>query len=233
IGDLRVDLGELRLRTLLQSGDRAAVAVATGLQQLGDLVQRETQTLCCLDHAQRCHRVVAVQAVPARRTNRLRQQAAALVVAQSLDVHTGRLGDLTTAQTLAHCRLPARAPARSARALRTGSCAWSTTMSRCTQVSPPVVVKVKNEQQSLSLPAKSMTCSCTPASPNSARRTRSGSRRETAVNRAANRASHSATRKGCSAVGRSQDRGTHSTLVIVLTPVIAPWGGGSPGHHRR
>lgn len=44
------DLGELGRRTVLETGHGAAVPVGARLQQLGDLLKREPETLRRLDH---------------------------------------------------------------------------------------------------------------------------------------------------------------------------------------
>ena len=60
-----------------------------------DFGQREAERLGVLDRAEETDRVLVVTPVPARRPGGLGQQAAALVVAQRLDVDAGPLGRLS------------------------------------------------------------------------------------------------------------------------------------------
>src|SRR2546425_1114239 len=67
-------------------------------EQLLDLLQRETELLGVLDEAEAGHRVVGVLAVSSRSAPGGRKQAAPLVIADRLDVHVGRVRDLTDGQ---------------------------------------------------------------------------------------------------------------------------------------
>ena len=84
--DLLIDLADLFVR------DRAnAAAVAPGLaaqlQQFLHFVEREPQVLGALDEANDPHGLVGELAVAGGAARRLREQPAAFVVAQRLDVH--------------------------------------------------------------------------------------------------------------------------------------------------
>src|SRR5205807_7454649 len=74
-------------------------------EQLLDLLQRETELLSVLDEAQARHRVIGVLAISSRSAPRRRKEAAPLVIADRLDVHVGRVRDLTNAQRHS-CALP-------------------------------------------------------------------------------------------------------------------------------
>src|SRR5437763_4761282 len=67
-------------------------------EQLLDLLQREAELLGVLDEAEARHRVVGVLAIPGRSAARGRKQATPLVITDRLDVHVGRVGDLTDGQ---------------------------------------------------------------------------------------------------------------------------------------
>src|SRR3989475_4636340 len=67
-------------------------------EQLLDLTQRETELLGVLDEAEARHRVVGVLAIPCRSAARSRKQATPLVITDRLDVHVGRVRDLTDGQ---------------------------------------------------------------------------------------------------------------------------------------
>src|SRR6266852_1985776 len=64
-------------------------------EQLLNLLQRETELLGVLDEAKARHRVVGVLAIPSRSAPRGRKEAPPLVIADRLDVHVGRVRDLT------------------------------------------------------------------------------------------------------------------------------------------
>src|SRR2546425_2836875 len=70
-------------------------------EQLLDLLQRETELLGVLDEAQARHRVIGVLPISSRRAPRGREKAPPLVIADRLDVHVGRVRDLTNGQR--HC----------------------------------------------------------------------------------------------------------------------------------
>src|SRR5438034_332613 len=67
-------------------------------EQLLNLLQRKTELLGVLDEAEARHRVVGVLAIPCRSAARSRKQATPLVITDRLDVHVGRVRDLTDGQ---------------------------------------------------------------------------------------------------------------------------------------
>src|SRR3989475_3521703 len=67
-------------------------------EQLLDLLQRETELLGVLDEAEAGHRVIGVLAITSRSAPRGRKEATPLVIADRLDVHVGRVRDLTNGQ---------------------------------------------------------------------------------------------------------------------------------------
>src|SRR3989454_11850536 len=67
-------------------------------EQLLDLLQRETELLGVLDEPEARHRVVGVLAIPCWSAARSRKQATPLVITDRLDVHVGRVRDLTDGQ---------------------------------------------------------------------------------------------------------------------------------------
>src|SRR5438128_7140626 len=67
-------------------------------EQLLDLLQRETELLGVLDEAQARHRVIGVLAISSGSAPRRRKEAAPFVIADRLDVHVGRVRDLTNGQ---------------------------------------------------------------------------------------------------------------------------------------
>src|SRR3990172_5369654 len=71
-------------------------------EQLGNLVQGEPQLLRVLDESQAGHGVLVVLSVPGRCAARRRQQPAAFVVADGLDIHGGRPGALPVAYGYRH-----------------------------------------------------------------------------------------------------------------------------------
>jgi hypothetical protein len=68
-------------------------------EQLLDLLQREPQVLRVLDETEARHRIVAVLAIAGGRAPRGRNQAPPLVMPDCLDVHVGRVRDLTDRQS--------------------------------------------------------------------------------------------------------------------------------------
>src|SRR5437588_2721798 len=64
-------------------------------KQVLDLLQRETELLGVLDEAETCYRFVTILAIPGRSAPRVRKQTPPLVIADRLDVHVGRRGDLS------------------------------------------------------------------------------------------------------------------------------------------
>lgn len=85
-------------RARLQPGVLAATGTkAADLQQIGDLIEGEAQTLRCFDHPQHRDRLGRIEAVTTEGSIRLVQQAAAFVVAQGLNIDPGRVGHLATA----------------------------------------------------------------------------------------------------------------------------------------
>ena len=83
--DARVDLVDLRGHPHAQCLGRLLRALRRA-QVLVDLREREAERLRLLDRAQEANGVVVVAAVPARLALRLRQEPAALVIAERLDV---------------------------------------------------------------------------------------------------------------------------------------------------
>ena len=75
----------------------ASSAGALDAQELLDLGEREAEPLRLLDRAHEAHRLVVVGAVPGWRSVGLGEQAAALVVAERLDVHPGPGGGFSDA----------------------------------------------------------------------------------------------------------------------------------------
>src|SRR2546425_8823149 len=67
-------------------------------EQFLDLLQRETELLGVLDEAQARHRVIGVLAISSGWAPRGRKEATPLVIADRLDVHVGRVRDLTNGQ---------------------------------------------------------------------------------------------------------------------------------------
>lgn len=92
--DLRVDLVEFGGEVRLKTGPGCPMFSPHHFEEVADLGQGETETLRGLDHPQRGDSGVGVGPVTTQRPIRLRQQAAAFVVLQRLEVDAGRLGDL-------------------------------------------------------------------------------------------------------------------------------------------
>src|SRR5215471_8317132 len=126
------------------------MVMATLLEQLGDLVEGETDPLRGLDHAQHGHRPCRIDPMPAEAAFRLGQQAAARVVAEGLQVHASRCGDLPAAQPGNHAAAPGAAAARTASAFSTATCPAGTSTSTCNSSPTGVTVNPKNQQHSLS-----------------------------------------------------------------------------------
>lgn len=155
VGDLQVDLGELGLGTSLKSLARAVVMLAR-LEKLSHFVEREPQTLCGLDDPQCRDSLLRVQPMTSQRALRFGDDSATLVVAQRLDVHPDRLGNLARPHRGAHADVPTSEVARAARAARTSPCSGSGSVETTMSTRPSVIVnaKVKNEQQPVSAVAR-------------------------------------------------------------------------------
>lgn len=88
-----VDLSKLCDGVLVQIGT-FVVAVATGIEQLGDFLEGEAEPLGCFDHPDQEDGLCRVGAVPAGAALRFGQQTTPLVVTQRLYVDPGEPSDL-------------------------------------------------------------------------------------------------------------------------------------------
>jgi SAM-dependent methyltransferase len=194
--------------------DPGAVMMAAGVQQVGNLVQRESEALRGLDHPQHPYRLRWIQPVPTVGPVGLGQQSAALVIPQRLQVHPRRGRDLPAAQSRCHDGIPAAA--RVANASSTAVCPAGTVTSSAS--SPPVAItaKVKNEQHAVSRIIKSAAHVAVSAVGSNTSRSRSELVRSTDRTACAKNSSNSATRAGCSTVGNVHDSGTHEPTSIAL-----------------
>jgi len=87
VDQLLLDLGKAPLSE--RPDGRSSAAAVVELQQLNDLVERESQRLGAPDEAQPCGIRCIVEAIARSRTRRLLQQACAFVEAHRVDADVG------------------------------------------------------------------------------------------------------------------------------------------------
>ena len=157
VRDPLVHLGELGAGLGLQARVRlGAVSVSAGVDETGHLVQGESESLGSLDDAQGRHCRFRIQAVSARTTHRLLDQAATLVIPQRLLIHPGSGRDLTRAQSVGNAPSTRVASARRTRAASTSALAGGTRTSMTTIAAPEVCTSnVRKEQHELSRAVRS------------------------------------------------------------------------------
>ncbi|SDK85458.1 hypothetical protein SAMN04488074_107303 [Lentzea albidocapillata subsp. violacea] len=203
--DPGLDLGEFRARSHLQPGP--AMPMRAKIEQFGDLVESEPESLGGLDDPDDGHRLRRIHPVPAQRPVRLGQQPDALVVPQGLPVHARRVGNLPRTQP-GHADAPS---ARAASASSTSACCSGTVISK--HRLPPVTIKpkVKNEQQPTSRTASSAARAATSGLGVRSIDTEVAPMRRTPRTASVNNSSNSATRSGRAAVGNVQACGAQSS----------------------